>query len=276
MRPGAAAAGLRSPSDAAVTASVDRASSVSSLALGGLTVGPFQSNCYILGPTSAGSLVLIDPGDEAGRIQSSIDATEGELAAIVLTHAHLDHVGAVAAIKRRWDVPIWLHAAGLPLYERASEQGAAFGLTIEQPPTPDRELKPGEPVVIDELEFEVRHTPGHSPGSVTLVGGPGAFVGDAVFAGSIGRTDLPGGDTQTLLDAIVTEIFSLPPQTRLFPGHGPETTVAAETATNPFFTGLLEACLSCGAPLPLRKAGCKAGHCPQCAHPYPHGDCSDG
>ncbi len=240
-----------------------------------LTVGPFQSNCYIVGPTSGRSLIVIDPGDEPDRIQGAIDATGGELAAIVLTHAHLDHVGAVAAIKRRWDVPIWLHAAGLPLYEQAAEHAAAFGLTVEQPPTPERELVPGELFVVDNLELEIRHTPGHSPGSVTLVGGPGAFVGDAIFAGSIGRTDLPGGEPQTLIDAIVSEIMSLPPQMRLFPGHGPETTVAAEGATNPFLTGLLEPCLHCGAPRPLRNTGGKAGPCSHCAHPSPHGDGSE-
>ncbi|MCG8469461.1 MAG: MBL fold metallo-hydrolase [Gemmatimonadetes bacterium] len=254
---------------------VARPEASSTVPLNGLTVGPFQSNCYILGPTAGGSLVVVDPGDEASRIEGAIDAIDGALAAILLTHAHLDHVGAVAALKRRWDVPVWLHPDDLPLHRRAAELGAAYGLAIEQPPDPDRAFAPREPFVIDDLSLEVRHTPGHSPGSVTLIGGPGAFVGDTVFAGSIGRTDLPGGDTRTLLEAIVSQVLSLPAQTRLFPGHGPETTVAAEAATNPFLSGLLEPCQRCGTPLPHRLAGCKGGHCPGCGHPYPHGDCSD-
>jgi glyoxylase-like metal-dependent hydrolase (beta-lactamase superfamily II) len=133
----------------------------------------------------------------------------------------------------------------------------------------------GESVEFDDLRFDVLLTPGHSPGSVTLVGGPGAFVGDVVFAGSIGRTDLPGGDHETLLDAIVTKILTLPQGTILIPGHGPETTVAAESATNPFLAHLMEPCLHCGTRLALRLFGCKGGHCPNCGHPYPHGDCSD-
>lgn len=238
-------------------------------------MGPFQSNCYIVGPSAQNAVVVIDPGDEADRIRGTIEATGGELAAIVLTHAHLDHVGAVAAIKRQFGVPVYLHDDDLPLYERAAEQGAAFGIPIEPPPPPDHSLVAGESVEFGGIHFDVRLTPGHSPGSVTLLGEEGAFVGDCVFAGSIGRTDLPGGDMPTLLDAIVREVLSLPMQTRLFPGHGPATTVAAEASMNPFLTGLTEPCQRCGAPLSPRISGCKAGHCPHCGHPYPHGDCSD-
>lgn len=239
-----------------------------------LTVGPFQSNCWIIGPTESGAVVVLDPGDEPDRVVAELEATGGDVVAVLLTHAHLDHVGAVAAVKRRFGAPIWLHEDDRPLYDQAAQQAAAFGLSIETPPPPDRPLEAGQ-LAIADMTFEVRHTPGHSPGGVTLVAGAGAFVGDAVFAGSIGRTDLPGGDTRTLLDAIVCEILSLAPATRLFPGHGPETTVAAEAATNPFLADLLEPCRHCGNPLPPRLSGCKGGHCPQCGHPYPHGDCSD-
>lgn len=218
---------------------------------------------------------MIDPGDEPERVVTAIEAIGAEPAAVLLTHAHLDHVGAVAGVVRRWKVPVHLHPADRPLYDRAAEQAAAFGLAVEQPPPPDCELAAGVAVEIDDLTFEVRHTPGHSPGGVTLVTAVGAFVGDCVFAGSIGRTDLPGGDTETLLNAIVCDILSLRPQTVLFPGHGPETTVAVESATNPFLAGRLEPCRHCGTPLPKRLAGCKGGHCPVCSHPYPHGDCSD-
>jgi hydroxyacylglutathione hydrolase len=218
---------------------------------------------------------VIDPGDEGPRIASVIRDAGGDVAAILLTHAHLDHVGAVAHVVREFGAPVYLHPDDRPIYDQAVEHGLRYGLRLEEPPPPDVALVEDESVVFDDLEFRVLATPGHSPGSVTFIGGPGAFVGDAVFAGSIGRTDLPGGDTETLLDAIVTKILSLPPQTVLIPGHGPETTVAAESATNPFLAHLMEPCLHCGTRLALRLFGCKGGHCPNCGHPYPHGDCSD-
>lgn len=277
MRPAAAAAGRRSPSDEGRPASSPEQSAPAATApvTRRITVGPFQSNCYVVGPNSAGRLVVIDPGDEGERIASVIREAGGDVAAILLTHAHLDHVGAVAHVAREFGAPIYLHPADRALYDNAVRQGLNFGIRIEAPPPPDVEFVEGEDVVFDDLRFEVRHTPGHSPGSVTLVGGPGAFVGDVVFAGSIGRTDLPGGDHETLLDAIVTKVLTLPPHTLLVPGHGPETTVAAESATNPFVSHLMEPCLHCGTRLALRLFGCKGGHCPNCGHPYPHGDCSD-
>ncbi len=240
-----------------------------------LAVGPFQSNCYLIGPTSAGRVIVVDPGDEPHRIERAVLEAGGEVEALLLTHAHLDHVGGVAHLKRTFGAPIYLHPADLPLYERAAEQGVAFGLSIESPPPPDREFEDDVGLELDGVRIEVRHTPGHSPGGVTLVTDPGAFVGDCVFAGSIGRTDLPGGDAATLLQAIVARILSLPGDTTLFPGHGPETRVATEAATNPFLAHLVEPCLHCGTPLPSRLSGCKGGHCPNCGHPYPHGDCSD-
>lgn len=240
-----------------------------------LAVGPFQANCYIVGPSASGHVIVIDPGDEGPRIQTVVEEAGGALAAILLTHAHLDHIGAVAHLRRAFDAPVYLHPADLPLYERAVEQGAAFGLAVDPPPPPDRDLGGSGMLEIGGFAFELRHTPGHSPGGVTLVTDGRAFVGDCVFAGSIGRTDLPGGDPETLIDAILTRILSLPGSTTLHSGHGPETTVAHEASTNPFLAPLMEPCLHCGTPLPLRLFGCKGGHCPNCGHPYPHGDCSD-
>lgn len=201
-----------------------------------LTLGPFQSNCYIVRPSGGGASVVIDPGDEPERILARLgDRTP---AAILLTHAHLDHIGAVAALVRETGAPVYLHEGDRFLYDAAAEHARAFGLQVEPPPAPDAELKEGDDVSFGPLEFEVRHAPGHSPGHVVLVGGGAAkgiaFVGDCVFAGSIGRTDLPGGDMQTLLTAIRRRILTLPDATVLYPGHMGPTTVSKERQTNPF------------------------------------------
>ncbi len=202
-----------------------------------LTVGVFQSNCYLIGPSSDGFVLVVDPGSDGEVIAEALRGAGGELAAILLTHAHLDHIGAVAELRATFDVPIYLHPADLPLYEHAREQAAAYGLTVDAPPPPDRDLGHGDRLTFGDLTLDVRHAPGHSPGGVVLVGDGEAFVGDCVFAGSIGRTDLPGGDTRTLIQSIRDQILTLPPDTVLHPGHGPRTTVGFEAASNPFLTG---------------------------------------
>lgn len=202
-----------------------------------LTVGPFQSNCYLVGPSPEGLVLVVDPGSDGEAIAGALREAGGELAAILLTHAHLDHIGAVAELRASFDAPIYLHPADLPLYERAEEQAAAFGLSVDPPPPPDRTLAHGERLSFRDLTLDVRHAPGHSPGGVILVGDGEAFVGDCVFAGSIGRTDLPGGDPRTLLRSIRAQILTLPPDTVLHPGHGPQTTVGFEEASNPFLMG---------------------------------------
>lgn len=201
-----------------------------------LTVGPFQSNCYIVRPSGGGDPVVVDPGDEALRI---LDRLGGDTpAALLLTHAHLDHIGAVAALVRETGAPVYLHEGDRFLYDAAEEHARAFGLRVEAPPAPDHELAEGEDLSFGSLEFEVRHTPGHSPGHVVLVGRGAAkgtaFVGDCLFAGSIGRTDLPGGDMSTLLASIRRRILTLPDETVLYPGHMGPTTVSRERQTNPF------------------------------------------
>lgn len=202
-----------------------------------LVVGPFQSNCFLVRRPGAEEAVVVDPGAEAERIEDALREWAAEPAAIVLTHAHVDHVGAVAELKERYGVPVYLHPADRPLYERAAEQAAAFGFRMLPPPPPDRELRHGQRLRLAGIPLEVRHAPGHSPGGVVLVGDGFAFVGDCVFAGSIGRTDLPGGDARTLLRSIREQILSLPEDTVLCAGHGPETTVGREAGTNPFLTG---------------------------------------
>lgn len=202
-----------------------------------LTLGPFQSNCFLAATAAGQEAVVIDPGDDAGSITAALSEWECDPVAILLTHAHMDHIGAVAALKGRFDVPIYLHPDDQPLYEHAEAQAAAFGLPVEPPPPADRDLAHGQRLQLAGLTLEVRHAPGHSPGGVVFVAEGHAFVGDCVFAGSIGRTDLPGGDMATLLRSINEQILTLPETTVLYTGHGPETTVGREAATNPFLTG---------------------------------------
>jgi glyoxylase-like metal-dependent hydrolase (beta-lactamase superfamily II) len=202
-----------------------------------LTLGPFQSNCFLVATAPGEEALVIDPGDEAGVIADSLTEWASEPVAILLTHAHMDHIGAVAGLKQRFDVPVYLHADDQPLYEHAEAQAAAFGMAVEPPPPVDHDLAHGQELRLADLTFEVRHAPGHSPGGVVFVAEGHAFVGDCVFAGSIGRTDLPGGDMATLLRSINEQILTLPETTVLHTGHGPETTVGREAAANPFLTG---------------------------------------
>lgn len=197
-----------------------------------LTVGPFQSNCYVVRPTPSGPAVVVDPGDDPERIVASL--ADDEVAAILLTHAHLDHLGGVAALARETGAPVHLHPGDRFLYDAADQHARMFGVSVDPPPPPDVELAEGDELRFGRLRFSVRHVPGHSPGHVIFVGHGAAFVGDCVFAGSIGRTDLPGGDMRTLLSGIRRKILSLPPETVLYPGHMGPTTVEREGRTNPF------------------------------------------
>ncbi len=184
--------------------------------------------------------LIFDPGDDAERISGVLEAWGAEPEAILLTHAHLDHITAVGDLVNRYECPVYLHPADLDLYRAAPGQAAMFGLRVSPQPLPDQELADGQVLRFGPIEFTVRHAPGHSPGGVVFVGHAAAFVGDCVFAGSIGRTDLPGGDTRTLLDSIRDQILTLPGDTVLYSGHGPATTVAREAASNPFLAGLGE------------------------------------
>jgi glyoxylase-like metal-dependent hydrolase (beta-lactamase superfamily II) len=201
-----------------------------------LTVGAFQENCYLLIDPGSGAAVLIDPGDEGERIVDAVRSADVHLEAIWVTHGHLDHVGAIAEVKRAHDVPIFLHPSDLPLYRAADRQAAAYGLPFEPPPPPEREFAHGDTMSLGELRFAVMHAPGHAPGHVVIHGHGVAFVGDCVFAGSIGRTDLPFSDGRALADSL-ERIADLPPATVLYPGHGPQTTLERELATNPFLNG---------------------------------------
>jgi hydroxyacylglutathione hydrolase len=201
-----------------------------------VTVGPFQENTYLLSDESSGRGVLIDPGDEAPRIARMVRAARITLDAIWLTHAHVDHVGAIAAIKREWNVPVLLHPDDLPLYHRASQQAAFYGLSLEQPPEPDRALASGDELTLGAQRYVVRHTPGHSPGHVVFVGEGVMLGGDLLFAGSIGRTDLPFSSPDAM-EASLGLVATFDPATTVYPGHGPPTSIGAELATNPYLQG---------------------------------------
>ncbi len=178
--------------------------------------------------------VLIDPGAEPDRVLEALNRWGAIPVAILLTHAHLDHIGGVAGVLDRFPVPLYLHDEDRPLYDNAAQQALMFGLEMRQPPPPDHLLVHGQELDLAGVRLEVRFAPGHSPGHVVFVGSGLALVGDCVFAGSIGRTDLPGGSAPTLLTSIRDQILSLPPETSLLTGHGPATTVAIEAASNPF------------------------------------------
>ena len=202
--------------------------------------GQFGENCYLVADTAQRQAVLIDPGEEPDTFLAELDTRAWTLAGIWLTHAHVDHVLGVGAVKARTGVPIWLHPDDRPLYDAASTQAGWFGLRLDTLPPPDRKLAHGDMLHVGRFGFEVRHTPGHSPGSVSFIGQGVAFCGDVLFAGSIGRTDLPGGDAPTLLQSIHRHLLTLPDSTVVRSGHGPETTIGVERLTNPFLTADIE------------------------------------
>ena len=201
--------------------------------------GMFAENCYLVVDEQAGECAIVDPGEEAGLILHKIRDTGAKPIGIWLTHAHLDHVLGVPRVAEETGVPVWLHPGDRPLYDAVPEQAAWFGLApASRLPPPDHELAHGMRLRVGTLDVEVRHAPGHSPGSVCFVTAGMALSGDVLFAGSIGRTDLPGGDFETLIASIERELLPLSDDTIVYSGHGPETTIGRERRTNPFLTGV--------------------------------------
>jgi glyoxylase-like metal-dependent hydrolase (beta-lactamase superfamily II) len=203
-------------------------------------VAPFYKNGFVVACEDTSEAILIDPGDEVDDLLRIVQDRRLSVGLILLTHAHMDHVSGVARAKRATAAPIGVHRDDVFLYNAAVEQGRVFGYSLEQPPPPDFDLGTGGPFAFGACEVHVHHTPGHSPGGVCLrVGEQGKeathlFAGDTLFAGSIGRTDLPGGDYATLLRSIRDVLFSFSAAAIVHPGHGPDTTVGRERATNPF------------------------------------------
>jgi len=205
-----------------------------------IPVGALQVNCYVLGCELTRHAIVIDPGDEAEAILAALDQHRLILARILATHGHFDHLLACRALQERTGAPFYLHPADRPLVAALRRTCMAWlGYDPGQPPDITGDLTAGETIQIGDIALEVRHTPGHSPGSVTLVdhADRSAFTGDALFAGSIGRTDLPGGDMQTLLTSIRTQILCLPDDYAVLSGHGEASTVSDERESNPFLTG---------------------------------------
>ena len=204
--------------------------------------GAFVENSYLVVDEAAGECAIVDPGEEAGLILHKVNETGARPVAIWITHAHIDHVLGVPRVHAETGAPIYLHPADRPLYDHVPDQAAAFGLAPVPPlPPPEKSWSHGESIQVGALTFDVRHTPGHSPGSVSLVGegvGVGVvFSGDVLFQGSIGRTDLPGGSLETLLASIERELLVLPDSTIVYSGHGPRTTIGVERGANPFLRG---------------------------------------
>ena len=201
-----------------------------------ITVGAFQENCYMVGDPDGPATAIVDPGSEGDRIIAEVERAGRTPEAIWITHAHVDHIGAIAEIKRRWDVPVYLHPLDEPLYRMGGRQAQLYGVPYEEPPDPDRELVEGETLTLGGLDLAVMHVPGHAPGHVMIYGHGNALVGDCLFAGSIGRTDLPFSNASHL-EASLQRIAALPPRTIVHPGHGESTTIGAERASNPFLNG---------------------------------------
>ena len=210
---------------------------MSELEVVSLPNGQFAQNCYLVADRGTREAVIIDPGEEPAMFLAELDTRAWHLRAIWLTHAHVDHIMGVGAIREATGAPIHLHPLDRPIYDALPQFGAWVGMQLDPPPPPDVALEPGSTLRVGRLAFDVRFTPGHSPGSVSFVGHDRVFGGDVLFNGSVGRTDLPGGDYATLMSTIQSQFLSLPDSTVVHSGHGPDTTIGVERLTNPFLTG---------------------------------------
>ncbi len=204
-----------------------------------LTVGPFGENAYIIGDETTGEGALIDPGDEATRIALAVEGTGLEIGQIIVTHAHIDHVGAVAALVDEYACPVLMHEEAEAMLKTVPQQALMMGLRFGKVPKVDRHIGDDEVLEVGPLRLRSLYTPGHAPGHLAfLVENEGVvFSGDALFAGSVGRVDLPGGSMEVLMHSIEEKLLPLPDDTRVLSGHGPETSIGRERMTNPFLRG---------------------------------------
>ena len=204
-----------------------------------LTVGPFQENCYIVGDEVSGEGALVDPGDEATRIALAVEQTGLEIGQIIITHAHIDHVGAIASLVAEYVCPVLMHEEAEAMLKTVPQQAMMMGLRFGQVPKVDRHVADEEVLEVGSLRLRSLYTPGHAPGHLAFLveGEEVVFSGDALFAGSVGRVDLPGGSMEVLMRSIEERLLPLPDDTRVLSGHGPETTIGRERMTNPFLRG---------------------------------------
>lgn len=200
------------------------------------TVGLFAENAYLVACANSGQAVFVDPGDDAQRLLRAVADAKVELQAILLTHAHLDHVGALNEMRAATGVPVYLHPADDMLLRQAHEYWLHFGKQIDPIAPAEHTLNDGDSIIFGDSELQVLHTPGHTPGSVCLYAPDDRTLigGDTLFFESIGRTDLPGGDGTTLLRSIRAKLWPLPDKIQVYPGHGPPTTIGHERRHNPF------------------------------------------
>ena len=210
----------------------------------GETAGPFAQNGFVVGCEITREAVIIDPGDGVGALLAFARREGLAIKNILLTHAHVDHVTGVAAAKRALQAPVYLHRDDLFLYDHVVQHGQVFGIQVEPQPSIDVFYTPGEPIAVGRLHATPHHTPGHCPGGVCLAIAKAEdapkelFVGDTLFAGSIGRTDLPGGNYDVLIDSIRRVLFAFGDDAVVHSGHGPDTTIGRERATNPFLQNI--------------------------------------
>jgi hydroxyacylglutathione hydrolase len=198
-----------------------------------LPTGPLQENAVLVAG-AGGEGFLFDPGDDAARVLALVRDAGVTVRAVLLTHAHFDHIGAVQPVREALGVPVHLHPADLPLYRLGAASAARWNLPFLQPEAPDHGVRQGQTFTAGDLSLTARELPGHAPGHVVFVGDGFVVAGDTLFQGGIGRTDLPGGNHGQLLAGIERELLGLPDATAVYPGHGPATTVGAERRTNPF------------------------------------------
>ncbi len=199
-----------------------------------LTVGPIMANCFIVGCENTREAAVIDPGDEPDKILLTLAGLKLKVKYIINTHGHFDHVGGNKKMKDATGADILIHSLDAPMLGYIAKSASAWGMNGEDSPPPDLMLKDGDEVKFGDITLKVIHTPGHSPGGISLYSDGVVFVGDTLFAGSIGRTDFPGGDFDTLISSIRKKLFVLGDDVRVFTGHGPETTIGAEKRYNPF------------------------------------------
>ena len=200
-----------------------------------LMVGPLQTNCYILGCNRTKEAAVIDPGGDADQILMALAKDHLHLAYIINTHGHFDHTLANGPLKKATGASLVIHRSDAPMIMNQASQGSMWGMKFENSPPPDLYVQEGDQVTFGDIRLKVLHTPGHSPGGISLATDKMVFVGDALFAGSIGRTDFPGGDYDALIQHVRQKIFPLGNDVVVYPGHGPSTTVGEERRTNPFF-----------------------------------------